>query len=412
MEPQDDRRSQARRRAPGGNASEAGGSGWSWRICSVFGIPIRIHVTFLLILAWAGLGATKSGGSAPFAIFFVLLLFACVVLHELGHALMARRFGVRTREIVLYPIGGIARLESMPSGKAELLIAIAGPLVNVGLAALLAVVMLLGRIPWPEFDEFLMTMTGGKVLPALLLANIILFAFNLLPAFPMDGGRVLRAALTFWMAEEKATDIAASVGQAMAMLFGAWGLLTGHFFLIFIAFFVFLGAGQEAAFYRQRAAVRDHAAREAMITQFETLSPEDSLARAAEALIATHQQDFPVVQPDGGILGILSRAALLKGLASQGTSGSVESVMEQEVRIVDPETPLKEVLQELQAKPSSAILVGTGGELEGMITLENLIEFIEVERALPHAEERLERRSVRMASAKGAAAERYPAAGA
>lgn len=370
---------QSSNRSRQGEATDPG-SAWALRIGTALGIPIRLHFTFLLILVWFGFRALQQGETFLSGIGFILLLFGCVLLHELGHAAMARVYGVKTREIVLYPIGGVARLESMPSGKAELLIALAGPAVNLVLAGMLFGVMVFLQVGMPSSAEELLS--GRSVLVELLILNLVLCFFNLVPAFPMDGGRVLRATLTLFMPEEKATGIAALVGQGFAILFGAVGLFTGNFMLIFIALFVFLGAGQEAAFHRSRAAVAGLTARAAMVTRFEVLAPQDSLGRAAELLLASHQHDFPVVDAWGRVAGILSRAGLLEALARAGREGAVLDVMEREVVSVPADLPLEEVLKLLQSRPGGPILVFDDGRLLGMVTLENLTELIEVSRRL------------------------------
>ena len=359
-----------------------GGSAWAFQIATVLGIPIRIHLTFVLLLFWFGFAATSRGGSPAIAMGFLLLLFACVALHELGHAAMALRFGVRTSEIVLYPIGGVARLESIPQGMAELLIALAGPAVNLVLAALIAgVLMALGSPLLPGQMEAVGT---GNLLQQLFVANVTLFVFNLIPAFPMDGGRVLRAALALRMPPDKATSIAASVGQGIAMVGGIAGIFTGNFVLMFIAMFVFLGAGQEALFFQQRAAVLGRTAREAMITNFETLAPQDTLERAAKLLLSTHQQDFPVLDAWSRVAGVLSRTALMKGLAGEGQSAAVLMVMNRDVRSVEPDVPLEDVLRLMQSDPMAPVLVLADGTLEGMITLDNLTEFIQIAQVQRH----------------------------
>ncbi len=368
-------------------AADPAGSSWSFQVASALGIPIRIHLTFVLLLGYIGFVSITHGDSPVASVVFLILVFACVALHELGHAAMAQRFGVRTREIVLYPIGGVARLENIPSGWAELMIALAGPAVNLVIALVLAL-LLAAMGPVARGPEGLPVGLPGLLLK-LLLANAMLFVFNLIPAFPMDGGRVLRALLALNMAEERATDIAATVGQALAMLFAAVGIfgIPGTPFgsnpmLLFIALFVFLGAGQEAAFHRQRAMVLGHRAAEAMIVDFEALAPQDSLGRAAERLLATHQQDFPVVDAWNRLVGVLPRAVLLEALAREGTGAAVLQVMLREPATVRPDADLDEVLRLLQAHPGSPVLVLDDSGLRGMITLENLVEFIEIARSV------------------------------
>jgi len=356
------------------------GTGWSIQVARVLDIPIRVHFTFLLLLVWFAMTASARGQTVPGAVIFLLLVFLCVALHELGHAAMARRFGVRTHEIVLYPIGGIARLESMPSGRAELFIALAGPAVNLIIAAALAVPVLSNYGADPA--AVAAAGSAGVLLPLLLMVNILLFAFNLIPAFPMDGGRVLRAVLSLRLPAERATDIAAAVGQGIAILMGAVGLFAGNIWWMFIAFFVFLGAAHEAVYVRQRTTVEGRMVREAMITRFETLNPTSTLSDAARHLLDTHQQDFPVVDAWGRVAGVLTRARLLQGLAGHGPDTAVLEVMDRDVASVGPDEPMERAFTSLREAPSSTVVVLEQDRLIGMVTLENLTEFIEVARSI------------------------------
>lgn len=352
---------------------------WSIRVGRYFGIPVRIHFTFLLLLVWVGLQARSAGREAIPQIILILLLFACVVLHEFGHAGVARLFGVKTKDIVLYPIGGVARLENMPSGRAELLIALAGPAVNLFIVVVLLGVMLAVGAKIPITPEGFARRAG--IVQYLVVANLSLFLFNLLPAFPMDGGRVLRAALTFFTSEERATRIAAAIGQTFAVgFFVLWLFQPAAWWLALIGLFVFLGAGQEAAYQTRRAMVRGRSAREAMLTRFDVLAPQDTLGRAAELLLATSQQDFPVVDAWNRVVGILPRSLLLQGLAQAGREAAVLDVMRREPKIVASTAPLDEVLRALQADPGVPVVVSDGEGIAGMITLENLAEFIEIAR--------------------------------
>ena len=352
-------------------------TGWAFRVATVAGIPIRIHFTFVLILVWVGFRNEPAGGSLVLQFLFLFLLFTCVVLHELGHALMAKRFGVETLEIVLYPIGGIARLKSMPSGLAELLIAIAGPAVNLVIVALLFPAVVLWSPELVQNAE----LTGLPQLAVyVFLANMMLFLFNLIPAFPMDGGRILRSGLTLLgMPEDRATNIAAGIGQSIAVVFALVALFTNPILLL-IALFVFLGAGQEAAFVRRRFMVRGRTAREAMITRFETLAPQDTLRRAAELLLDSHQQDFPVIDAWKRVVGPLSRSVILEGLAQNDPSSAVLTVMDRDVHSVAPESSMNDVLRMFQDSGGKPVLVMKDGDLVGMVTLDNLAEFIELAR--------------------------------
>ena len=355
-------------------AAASPGSRWAFQIGTLLGIPIRIHATFVFLLVWLGMSAAANSRDVPAEIVFVLALFTCVALHELGHAAMARRFGVKTREIVLYPFGGVAWLEQIPSGRAELLIALAGPAVNVVIAGACALALVTFALPHP-FRQTMPWESSGMV-QKLLSANVLLVLFNLIPAFPMDGGRVLRAVLSMSVGQQKATRIAAFVGQAIAVVFVIGGITTREPFLAFIGLFVFLGASLEVAFQARREVVAGHRASEAMITKFETLAPQDTLGRAAELLLAARQHDFPVVDAWGRVAGVLPRATLLESLARSGRETAVLDVMIRETVAVSPKDELDSVLQLLQRDPSKPVLVIEDGALRGMITFENLAEFI------------------------------------
>ena len=362
------------------------GSRWAVQIGTIAGIPIRIHLTFVLLLVWIGMSAAASSRNAPREIAFVLALFACVLLHEMGHALVARRFGVKATEIVLYPFGGVARLQSMPGGWAELLIAIAGPLVNGVIAAACVIGLFALHVPHPLRGAMPWENTG--LVQKMLWANVTLVVFNLIPAFPMDGGRVLRALLAVGLGQTTATRIAAFVGQLIAGVFVVAGIFNANLLLAFIGLFVFLGASQEVAFQTSRNAVEGRTAREAMITRFETLAPQDTLGRAADLLLATHQHDFPVLDAWNRIAGMMPRARLLEGLARSGREAPVLDVMQRDPVTVAPETDLESVLQVLQGDPARPLLVVENGALQGMITFENLAEFIVLARQIPRRPQR------------------------
>ena len=245
---------------------------WSFKLGRILGIDVYIHFTFFLLLGFIGLTqwmASRNPGSAVVAVLFFLSLFACVLLHEFGHALAARGYGIHTRDIVLLPIGGVASLERMPEKpRQELWVAFAGPLVNVVIAAGLFIGLTL-KGPW----EFSLTSLHASLAERLLAVNVFLVLFNLLPAFPMDGGRVLRAILAMRLPYARATRVAATVGQAMAFLFGFLGLFTNPM-LIFIALFVWIGASQEAAAVEMQSSISGARVRDAMLTQFRTLQPD------------------------------------------------------------------------------------------------------------------------------------------
>ncbi len=354
---------------------------WSWKLGTFAGIDVYMHATFLLLLGWIALShwlQAQSLAATLAGVGFILALFVCVILHEYGHALTARRFGIRTRDITLLPIGGLARLERMPEKPMqEFWVALAGPAVNVVIAAVLFVWLLLtsGLEPFGS-----LSVAGGSFLERLLVANVFLALFNLLPAFPMDGGRVLRALLASRMEYTKATQTAAGVGQGMAFLFGLVGLLVNPF-LMFIAFFVWIGAAQEASSVQMKNALAGIPVARAMVTDFRVLSAEDSLARAVELILRGSQQDFPVVS-ERGVVGILTKTDLLAALAKRGESQPVSEVMKREFHVVDSHDMLENALQRLQECSCRTMPVVHGGELVGLVTTDNLGEFMLVQAAL------------------------------
>jgi Zn-dependent protease len=361
---------------------------WSWRIGRVAGIAIAVHATFPLLLAWVALAALGAGGTPAAvlaAVGLVLAVFATVVLHELGHALTARHFGIRTTEITLLPIGGIAHMERLPrEPRHELLITLAGPAVNVAIAGLLyAGLALAGMSP-----RLPVLATGGAVSPSMLLAqllwlNLWLAAFNLLPAFPLDGGRVLRALLAMRHHDyARATATAARVGRAFALLFGLAGLFVLRSpFLVVIALFVWLAAATEAAAVQTAAALERVPLTQLMVTDVRTLGPDEPLARAAELTVAGFQQDFPVVE--GGVLvGMLTQRDLVRGLAESGGTGLVRAAMRREFGSATPEEQAEDALRRLATSGERTLPVVRGGTLLGVLTTENVMEFVTLRAAL------------------------------
>jgi Zn-dependent protease/CBS domain-containing protein len=354
---------------------------WSTKIGTFAGIDVYVHTTFLILIGWVALAHWRTGHSAAAAVegvAFVLALFACVVLHEFGHALTARRFGIKTRDITLLPIGGVARLERMPDDpRQELWVALAGPAVNVGIALALFVGL---QVTGTLAPLGTLGVAGGSVLQRLMLVNVFLVSFNMLPAFPMDGGRVLRALLAIRMDYMRATQIAANIGQGMAFLVGLLGLFFNPF-LVFIALFVWIGAGQEAAMTQMKAALGGIPLERAMITDFRTLSPDDSLAHAVELLLAGAQQDFPIVE-NGAVVGILTRADLLTALARQEQQSPVADVMRRNFLTADAADMIDVAFQRLQEHECHTIPVVRGGILIGLLTMDNMGEFLRVQAAI------------------------------
>lgn len=356
------------------------------RLGSVAGIEIYVHWSFLLLIGWILLSHLMQGhglGAGIEGVVFILALFGCVVLHELGHALTARHYGVRTRDITLYPIGGVARLERMPERPIEeLWVALAGPAVNVVIAALLFGVLWLAG-PMPAVGSI--HLVGGDFLAKLLSVNVMLAGFNLVPAFPMDGGRVLRALLAMRMDYVRATQVAASAGQGIAILFGFLGLFINPF-LIFIALFVFVGAQQEAYAAQTRSILSGVPVREAMMTRFTTLEADAPLSAAVHELIASGQQDFPIMR-DGQLAGLLPRTLLLRGLAHGPGDAPIADVMVDASCSVDETEMLDAAFERMQQAPCPMLPVLRGTELVGLLTPENVSEWMMVQASLharPH----------------------------
>ncbi|GGG47306.1 protease [Caldovatus sediminis] len=358
---------------------------WSIPLGAVKGTVIRLHLTFFLLLLWIGMIHYAEGGwSAAFqGIVFVSLLFVCVVLHEFGHIFAARRYGVRTPEIILLPIGGVARLERIPEQPGqELVIALAGPAVSFAIVLLLWLVV--GRFVPEEGVE--VHRPGVDMLARLALVNGFLAVFNLIPAFPMDGGRVLRALLAYRMGYLRATQIAASVGQAFAFGLGVLGLL-GNPLLIFIALFVWLGAAGEAHAAQMREVSRGVIVSDAMVTRFESLPPSATVADAVECLIRTTQHEFPVVDGGGKLRGVLTREAMVQALRAQGPDTPVLEVMHAEIPLVHHRQPLAEALRLLMeggGVPAVGVVDGAG-RLMGYVTSETIGEMMMVQAASPRA---------------------------
>ncbi len=354
---------------------------WSLPVFRVAGIQLRIHITFLLLIAWLAFGYYSQGGSAVAAsrVIFVLLLFLCVVLHEFGHAFAAKAFGINTPDITLLPIGGVARLERMPEEPVqELIIAVAGPLVNVVIALGLFVVGgaqgLLNRS----------TVEGGGLIAQLLTINIILVLFNLLPAFPMDGGRVLRALLATRMSYARATQVAATVGQGFAFIFGFLGLFGPNPFLLFIALFVYIGASQEAALAQMKDVSRRFPVSSAMVREFRTLSENATLEEAVDALLATSQHDFPVVDETGSVAGLLTRHDLIAALRKNDPGLRVGDVMRRDIPTVTTGTRFEDAFRIMQEYNCPAVpVLDRMKRLVGLLTPENVTELMMVHSAMP-----------------------------
>jgi Zn-dependent protease/CBS domain-containing protein len=353
---------------------------WSWKLARIAGIDVYVHATFFMVVAWIGLlhwNESQSLAAVIDGVGFILVLFGCVVLHEFGHALTAARYGIGTRDITLLPIGGLARLERMPDVPIqELWVALAGPAVNVVIAAVL--------FGWLQASNGLqsvdqISVTTGGFAERVMLANVFLAAFNLLPAFPMDGGRALRALLATRIDYARATQRAAAIGQGMAILFGFLGLL-GNPILVFIALFVWIGAAQEANLAQMKSALAGVPSHRAMLTHFRTLTPASTLGDAIDLLLSGSQQDFPVVA-HGRVEGMLSRSALVKALTDSGRNAAVADYMSRDCPTAEASEMLETALSRVQGRDCRTIPVLEDGALIGLVTMDNVGELLMIQAA-------------------------------
>ncbi|MGX9572373.1 site-2 protease family protein [Mesorhizobium sp. f-mel] len=359
--------------------------GWSLNLGTIAGTTVRVHFTFLLLLVWIWLTHYRIGGTpaAWEGVAFIIAVFACVVLHEFGHIAAARYFGIGTPDITLLPIGGVARLERMPEEPGqEFVIAVAGPLVNVAIAALIfallggsAGVEQMAGIEDPRMN-FLARLAG---------VNVFLVLFNMIPAFPMDGGRILRAALAARLSWSRATQIAATIGQGLAFVFGFVGLFYNPL-LIFIGIFVYLAAAAEA----QNAQIREVATSvlvgDVMITEFARLERSATLDEAIEMLLATTQHDFPVTDTAGHLKGLVTRNDMIRTLKEKGPAEPVASAMRSDIPKIHYRKSLEESLRLMQQADVPAVaVVDSSDRLVGLMTHETIGEMLMVRSAVSDA---------------------------
>jgi Zn-dependent protease len=358
---------------------------WQWKLGRFAGIDVYVHATFLLLIGWVGYShwlENRDWGEVLSGVLFILALFLCVVLHEYGHALTARKYGIKTRDITLYPIGGVARLERLPDKPIEeLWVALMGPAVNVVIAAILFIYLTVTNSLVPLSN---LSVASGSFIERLMLVNISLVLFNLIPAFPMDGGRVLRALLAMRMEYVRATQVAANIGQGLAFVLGFIGLFNNTF-LLFIAFFVWIGASQEASMVQMRNSLSGIPVTRAMMTDFKTLSPRDNLSQVVALILSGSQHDFPVVDANGRVAGVLDRDSFMRALTQHGQSAPVMDFIRRDLPEVDSFEMIEMVLTRLQESGSKTLPVTHSGQLVGMITAENITEYLMIRSALKAA---------------------------
>ena len=354
--------------------------GGSFKIGRFSGIDVRVHWTFLLLLAFFAFVGYQNSGSLVGALTptaAIVALFVCVVLHEFGHSLVAQRLGIVVRSITLLPIGGVSNLESTPEKPSdEVKITLAGPLVNVVLAPVFfGLGLLLGAEPRMPTDLFAGIGSVGQFFFYLGYLNVVLAIFNLIPAFPLDGGRVLRGLLATRLGASRATDIAARVGQLFAFAFFLIGLLGGNFILALIGVFVFFGANGEAQMVRQRELTRGLSVSDVMGTKprTETVTPDHTFGQVLESVIHGYQEDFPILDESGRLVGMITREEIMAAAHSPEKYQSVRDLMKTDVPTISSQSDLFEVgLPTLQQSGLRALPVTEDGELVGMLTIEDV----------------------------------------
>jgi Zn-dependent protease/predicted transcriptional regulator len=371
-------------------------------LARVSGITIYVHWTFLILLVvWGFVEVSRAYALDPvppvnqiaiqvaWSLGFVLAIFACVTLHELGHALTAQRFGIHTRDIILLPIGGVARLERIPEEPSrELLIALAGPAVNVVIAGVIFLILpVVAKLEGSELgmlvEDGVPTVTSIPLFLANLAAvNVFLVVFNMLPAFPMDGGRVLRAILAMNMNRLRATEIASGVGQFMAIAFALLGLFIGNPLLLLIALFVYMGASAETEQVRMTSVLQGLPVHRAMMTEFRTLTESSTLSDAVDELLAGSQHDFPVVDAQGRLIGVLPRARLFEALADHPRETSIQQFVHRDCGRTGENESLEKLFEKMRSNQCPTVPVLRNGVVVGLVTLENIGELITIASVL------------------------------
>ena len=359
---------------------------WSLYLGKPAGIKVFIHWTFVLLVIWLSWMHLQQGHGLfeiIMGLFFLALLFACVTLHEFGHALAARRYGIDTQDINLLPIGGVARLERMPEDpKQELVVAAAGPAVNVAIAGVLFLLILVTGQSQLDISHHV---TGSNFLSDLLVINIILVVFNLIPAFPMDGGRVLRALLAFKMKRAKATQVAASIGQLLAIGFILFGLFYNPF-LLFIGIFVFLGAGAEARQVSMAESMKVITAKDIMTSNYQSISLSASVAQAASLMLENRSSEL-VVKNGDQFVGIVSYRSVIQALQGGKSERPIIDLIQDDVKTLEPNLLLADVVDVLQMEDQSMYPVIGNNKIWGIVTKSDLNKILLEQQITAQAEE-------------------------
>ncbi len=354
---------------------------WSFKIGRIAGTEIRIHLALLLFLLWIGVAAASKGTLLEGASVVVLLslVFLCVLLHEFGHVFMALFFGITTPKIVLYPFGGIAWMNRIPRDpRQEIFIAFAGPTVNL----LIAVILFIVTGASLTFTDTVDVRTFSDIVPVLLWVNLAVGLFNLLPAFPMDGGRIFRALVAMRLPYEKATSLAVLVGEIFGIGMAVFSITQGNFILFLISLFLIFAAGAEGASVKREHLLEGLTAEDAAMSDFHALKLSDTIHHAATLILDGAQSDFPVVNCEGQCVAIVTRNDVLRVLRDKGPSALVSEATSEIPRQVGRGTSAAEALRELvdSGLPGAAVIDGNG-QLVQWLTRENVEDLLETRSA-------------------------------
>jgi len=343
---------------------------WSFQVGKVFGIPIRVHLTFFLLLIFIGFYGSRLQGarSGLYGILSVILIFLCVIIHEMAHSLVARSYGVKVKDIVLLPIGGVSEMEELPQKpKQEILVALAGPATSIVLALIFYFAFLFFT---PGVRSFKISIFQGSLFLNLFFINLILAIFNLLPAFPMDGGRVLRGILGLKLDLLKATKIAVGIGEFFAIFLFFFGLFFNPW-LALIAIFIYLGAEGEKRATELKVVIADVPVRAAMLIDVEAITPDITLGEVLEKICHGLQQDFPIIEGKK-VLGLLSREKIFSALHKHSKDTRVREIMSPELISTSEDAPLSEVFKRMTSEKLSVLPVMKGELFKGLISMEQI----------------------------------------
>ncbi|HMP28454.1 MAG TPA: site-2 protease family protein [Saprospiraceae bacterium] len=339
----------------------------TFTIASAFKIPIKIHWSFSLLIAFLAFTLWSDQVSFVRGMWFagyVACLFICVVLHEYGHALMAKKYGIKTKDIIISPIGGVARLEKLPeSPKQEMIVAIAGPLVNVVIALLAFVLVLFfgyTKIGIPE-DPFTEAMNWQHFTLNVAIINMVLFWFNLIPAFPMDGGRILRSALSMKWGKVKATQYASVIGRVLSLVFVAAAFLGNYYTLGLIGVFIFFSATAENKSVKTIAKLEEFSVSDVMRKNFTRLHIADLYQIPMDLHKRNIESNFLIFDSLGYIAGCIPELFVLEAIKNSAENAQVTTLKSSAFGVVDSNITLR-ALYEKMAKEGLAIVAIMEGE--------------------------------------------------